>query len=303
MIISIYFRWKKVGEISDLWCFPIKSCGPISMKEIECRKLGPESGYLRDRVFMIVRKSADKSNCHECVTARTYPKMVLISPKIEGSFMTVSAPGMKELKIDIGKLYDSKNKIKTTIWSNEAECVDIGDEAARWFSKFILGENDGMRFVFYPSENPKPEIKDKKYLFEQADQKDTGALHDETSFMMMNQGSFDDLNTKIDFTVSPLQYRPNFVVKGPAAWEEDKWNWIKIGDKTIFKAVQPCIRCVLTNIDPVKGERHPEMEPLKTLKTFRSFEKIAKNGPYFGIHLGLRGKEGNVKVGDEVYVA
>lgn len=118
--------------------------------------------------------------------------------------------------------------------------------------------------------------------------------------MLMNQGSFDDLNRRLDKPVTALQYRPNFVVKGPAAWDEDSWKWIKIGEKTIFRKNQPCIRCVLTNIDPKPGERNPDMQPLKTLKEFRVFPEIAAS-PYFGIHLGVR-QMGRVRLGDDVYV-
>lgn len=118
----------------------------------------------------------------------------------------------------------------------------------------------------------------------------------------MNQGSFDDLNTRLDSKVTPLQYRPNFVVKGPAAWEEDNWKWIKIGEKAIFKVNQPCLRCIETNIDPKTGERGLEMQPLKTLKEFRMFPEISKTSPYFGIHLGVRQK-GQIKLGDDIFVA
>lgn len=237
----------------------------------------------------------------ECVTARTYPKMVKIMPKVEGKILTVTAPGMTDLRVEIDKLYSLKNTIKVKVWKDDAVCIDCGDEAADWFSKAILDESEGLRFAFYPSDEPKPEIQERGYLFGTPDRKDTGTLHDETSYMLMNQGSFDDLNKKLEKQVVPLQYRPNFVVQGPAAWEEDNWKWIKIGDATIFKYVQPCIRCILTNIDPSTGERTPNMQPLKTLNTFRAFKEIATNGPYFGVHLGVR-KEGQVKVGDDVYV-
>lgn len=283
-----------MGEISKIYCFPVKSCGPIILDEINCGLLGPNIGHMRDRVFMVVRPSG------EYVTARTYPKMVLIMPKIEGDAMTLAAPGMQEIKINIGELYTSDRTIKITLFGNDASCIDCGDNVAQWFSKYILGENEGFRFVFYPSAEPKPVIRNKNYLFKQSDRMDSGALHDETSFMLMNQGSFDDLNMRIEQPVTPLQYRPNFVVEGPQAWEEDSWKWVKIGEETIFKNVQPCIRCVFTTIDPTTGVRHPKMEPLNTLKTFRTFEKIASN-PWFGIHLGIR-SNGKVKLGDDVYV-
>lgn len=278
-----------MGEISEIYCFAIKSCGPIVLDEINCGLLGPYIGELRDRVFVVVRQSG------EFVSARTYPKMVLIMPRVDGDVMTVTAPGMEEININIRNLYASDNFVKITVHKEEANCVDCGDEAAQWFTKYILGENEGLRLVFYPSSEPKPAVKDRKI-----EHKDTGALHDETSYMLMNQASLDDLNARIEKSVTLLQYRPNFVVKGPEAWAEDSWKWVKIGNETIFKNVQPCIRCIFTNIDPVSGERNPKMEPLKTLRTFRTFEKIAAD-PWFGIHLGIR-SNGKVKLGDDVYV-
>lgn len=263
------------------------------MDEFYCGRIGPMVDHLRDRMFMLTNASG------ECITARTYPKMTRIIPKVEGTLMTLSAEGSKVFEVDIEQLYKSSNFINVKIWKDDAICVDCGDEAAKWFSKCILGKDEGLRLVFYHSDQPKPVIQDRKYLFEHAPQKDTGTLHDETSFMLMNQGSFDDLNTRIENSVEALQYRPNFLVKGPLAWEEDNWKWIKIG-QVVFKNVQPCIRCILTNIDPSTGERNPRMEPLNTLKTYRAFESIA-SGPWFGIHLGVR-IEGNVKLGDEVYV-
>lgn len=264
------------------------------MDEINCGKLGPYVGELRDRVFMVVRSGG------EFVTARTYPKMVLIMPKVEGDEMTLTAPDMEEITINIRSCYTSDHVVRLTIRKDQADCIDCGNEAAQWFSKYILGENEGLRLVFYPSSEPKPVIGDKQFLFKQAEQRDSGALHDEASFLLMNQASFDDLNTRIVKPVVPLQYRPNFVVKGPQAWGEDSWKWVKIGNETIFKNVQPRILCILTNIDPVTGERHPKMEPLNTLKSFRKFEEMAPN-PWFGIHLGIR-SNGKVKLGDEVYV-
>lgn len=226
--------------------------------------------------------------------------MVLISPKIENKILTVTAVGMPDLVIDIEKLHTLKETIEVTIWVDTAACIDCGDQAAKWFSKVILGEDQGFRFAFYPSNEPKPVINDKKYLFEQADKIDSGALHDETSFMLMNQGSFDDLNTRIEKPVDALQYRPNFLVKGAAPWDEDNWKWIKIGEQVLFRNVQPCIRCIFTNIDPTTGERNAKMEPLTTLRKFRVFKDVS-NDPYFGIHLGIR-QYGKVKVGDTIYV-
>lgn len=40
----------------------------------------------------------------------------------------------------------------------------------------------------------------------------------------------------------PLQFRPNIVIKGPEAYAEDNWKWIRVGDDAIFRGSRPCIR-------------------------------------------------------------
>lgn len=296
-VLKYFFRWKKVGEINgDMWIFPIKSCGPLVVNEFDCGKLGPVNIF-RDRTFMLVRASNN-----EFVTARTYPRMVLIKPEIKNEFiLSLSAPGMDDIIIDIEAFKDSKAKITASVWKDKAPVIDCGDEIAKWFSQFLLEKDDGFRLVYYPSENPKPYISKRIKKFPAASGIDTGTLHDETSYMLMNSDSFDDLNKKIEKQVMPLQFRPNFVVKGPKAWEEDSFHWIKIGEQAVFKKLEPCLRCMLTTIDPLTGERNKNEEPIKTLKTFRLFNEIGKS-PVFGVHLGLRAA-GKVKSGDAVYVS
>lgn len=86
--------------------------------------------------------------------------------------------------------------------------------------------------------------------------------------MMINEGSITELNSRIDTPVTPMFFRPNFVVKGPPAFAEDDFNWVKIGDDTIFKVVMQCTRCVFTTIDPETGTKNSGGEPLKTLKRY-----------------------------------
>lgn len=81
----------------------------------------------------------------------------------------------------------------------------------------------------------------------------------------MNEASIADLNTRLEDQVTPLHFRPNFIVKGAEALDEDTWDWIKIGP-VIFRNVKPCTRCIFTTIDPDAGIKNNETEPLKTLK-------------------------------------
>lgn len=229
------FRWRKVGEVTDLLCFPIKSCGVIRLDEFECEQIGLQKGNIRDRTFMVVRTDG------EFVTGRTYPKLVQVSPQIEGDEMILSAPGMIDLTVDFARLF-TVTPIKANVWGQTVDAVDCGEEAARWFSRYILQEDFGFRFVFYPSSLPTREVRPKNKIFDTTVQDDTGALHDATSFVLINENSINELNSRVNIPVTPSQFRPNIVIKGPSAFEEDDWKWVKIGDEVIFRNVKPCTR-------------------------------------------------------------
>lgn len=65
-------EWRKVGELSDLFVYPVKSLGLVRVNSMECTKLGLKSGWLRDRTLMVI-----DLNGH-FVTARQWPKMVQV---------------------------------------------------------------------------------------------------------------------------------------------------------------------------------------------------------------------------------
>lgn len=99
------------------------------------------------------------------------------------------------------------------------------------------------------------------------------------------------------------RFRPNLVVAGTEAWEEDGWRRIRVGELT-FRAVKLCGRCVVTTTDQESGERTGQ-EPLRTLRKHHRFDKQA----VFGVNLiperpaGVNGDVlGTVRVGDEVTV-
>jgi uncharacterized protein YcbX len=58
----------------------------------------------------------------------------------------------------------------------------------------------------------------------------------------------------------------SIVVDGPAAFAEDKWDKIAIGDIRL-RVVKPCSRCKIPNTDQETAE--VTKEPAETLKKFR----------------------------------
>ena len=84
----------------------------------------------------------------------------------------------------------------------------------------------------------------------------------------MNLSSVEDLNTRLERPVDPLQFRGNFQLKMDIgeAYAEDNWQWIRIGEDTVFRNVAPCLRCIFPNINVMTAERDPDGQPLKKLK-------------------------------------
>lgn len=93
------------------------------------------------------------------------------------------------------------------------------------------------------------------------------------------------------------QFRPNLVVSGASAWEEDRWKVIRIGD-VVFDVVKPCSRCIFTTVSPEKGKTSGR----RTIKTLQSFRTAQDNGDVdFGQNLIAR-NSGVIRVGDEVEI-
>ncbi|XP_055911119.1 mitochondrial amidoxime-reducing component 1-like [Eupeodes corollae] len=296
----IPIKWRKVGTLDQLYFIPIKSCRPIELDEAFCENLGLRKDDIKDRALMVIEKSG------QVITSRTYPKMFKIIPKIVSrSELVLSAPGMEDTHFDYADL-DTKSSvstIKALIYGFHADVLECGEIYNKWFSQYILGEPEGLRLVYYPHQNATRPI-GRFYKEGIYTKQDTGTFQDMSSFNLINNVSVDELNTRLrdDEQVPLLQFRSNFYVKntGPA-FAEDNWKWVRIGNEVVFRNIGPCYRCIVPNINPYTSERHPEGEPLKTLKTYRVFPGSKYDSPVMGIQLGLR-NNGSVRKGDCVYV-
>jgi uncharacterized protein YcbX len=94
------------------------------------------------------------------------------------------------------------------------------------------------------------------------------------------------------------RFRPSLVVTGCAAFAEDEWTRITIGNVQ-FRAGGPCGRCVVTTTDQQTSARGHE--PLRTLATFRR-DPAEPSSLNFGQNLIHETKSGELHVGDVVTV-
>jgi uncharacterized protein YcbX len=90
------------------------------------------------------------------------------------------------------------------------------------------------------------------------------------------------------------RFRPNVVVSGPPAFDEDRYRTLLLGD-VHFDAAKDCDRCVVTTLE--EGTGRASKEPLRTLATFRRWDGAV----WFGVNLiPLCG--GSLRVGEPLTV-
>src|SRR5438477_7830 len=83
--------------------------------------------------------------------------------------------------------------------------------------------------------------------------------------------TLDDLNSRLARPVPMTSFRPNLVVAGAEAFAEDQWRRLRIGE-VMFEVAKPCTRCIFTTVDPERGEKSADREPLLTLAKYRRFD-------------------------------
>ena len=258
-------------EVSELFIYPIKSLGGISVSTA----VVTDRGLQYDRRWIL----ADSSN--EFMTQREFAEMALLQVEILEDGLKVFHK-KKETSILI-PFEPTSETISVQVWSDRCKGIVVDKKSSEWFSD-VLGKY--CRLVYMPEETKRKV--DGRYALN----KEITNFSDGYPFMTIGQSSLDDLNSRLEEKLPINRFRPNIVFTGGAAYEEDGWAHFTINDIN-FYGVKLCARCAITTInqDNIKKGK----EPLKTLATYR--EK--NNKIYFGQNL-LHYGEGALRVGDEV---
>jgi len=119
------------------------------------------------------------------------------------------------------------------------------------------------------------------------------AFGDAAALLVTNAASLDALNAALQAPVPMDRFRPNIVVDGAAAFAEDGWSQLRIGN-AVLAPVHACGRCEVTTIDQELGAALGD-EPLRTLSRIR----VREGEPVFGVRYAVQ-RPGRVRVGDGV---
>jgi uncharacterized protein YcbX len=263
--------------LSEIFIYPIKSLGGISLSDSKVEKRGLQF----DRRMMLV----DEAGIF--ITQREFPQMALLKTKIIDNNLEVThSSSNHSIILPLNSDNNTKSdRIKVIIWDDECEALIVSKEADEFFSEMI---GTKCRLVYMPESEKRIVDPKRKYVLDNH----IVSFADGYPFLIIGQSSLDELNRRLETPLPMNRFRPNFVFAGGEPFEEDDWKNILIGEIK-FRAVKPCARCVITTTDQETAIR--SQEPLKTLSTFRKIE----NKILFGMNL-ISYSEGFIKVGDRI---
>ncbi|HEX2617481.1 MAG TPA: MOSC N-terminal beta barrel domain-containing protein [Flavobacteriales bacterium] len=229
--------------LASIHRYPIKSLGGHALTEARLTPIGLE----HDRRWMLV----DAKGCF--ISQREVPLMALLHT-------APSANGFTVTDIRTGEAIELPWTItgpteKARVWDDVVEVVHAPHPFTHWFMQRLPRV---AALVYQPDSTHRPV--DPHYAQGQT------SLSDGFPYLIASQRSLDDLNARLPSPIPMDRFRPNLVVSGGQAFQEDGWRDIAIGTAR-FALVKPCARCVITTTDQRTAERGKE--PLRTLATFR----------------------------------
>lgn len=305
IFLSARLKPKVAAVVSEIWIYPVKSCKGIRFRS----SFIDQRGFLYDRLFAIV----DANN--KVITQRTHPLMALLSTKIDfdEDNMYLSATGMQDVLAVPLQQCDDAEIISVTVWSDACDAVDIGEDASSWLNECL--NSSGLRLVRMADSNVRFTPKDSEDLcgevgfadshpflaVSQASLNKLNAVMLERHRNRANASTFDDAEegNGLDGMSSPVpkksahddapvwasmmeNFRPNIVLEGCKAFEEDTWCDITFGstpfELSVLYRLEPCTRCKLPDNNPATGMFDPLASITRALKTFRRADTLGVEG-------------------------
>uniref|UniRef100_A0A914YDV8 Molybdenum cofactor sulfurase middle domain-containing protein n=1 Tax=Panagrolaimus superbus TaxID=310955 RepID=A0A914YDV8_9BILA len=143
-------EFKEVGNLKELFLYPIKSGKSMSVEWMDCLKNGGKFNENKDRHFLIVDEKAG----HLFLTARQYPKVVLIESEVTNDILTVKIPNGNTVKINL-KEVEARHDVRTGLlhFKQKQEGLDCGDEVGEFLENFLETKNKRrIRLLYFNSD-------------------------------------------------------------------------------------------------------------------------------------------------------
>ncbi len=271
------------AKIVELNLYPIKGCRGIALAQAQLPATGLETSGIGDREWVVVDAEG------EFLSQREYPKMALIETRLTPTSLLIKAPGMLLLEVP----FESEGDVlKVRVWDDKVSAVTQGEIADAWLTRFLETPARLMRFDYEGRRLAAHRYTgkfDAPYKFADA-----------FPLLVTNTASLAEINQRLQrhnhASVTMARFRPNIVLDGLPAFEEDYVKLLRVGTMQL-RPVKPCSRCSVPGVDPTTGELSPLVPDL--LASMRATD----DGVLFGVNaIILEGAGGVLRVGDDVEV-
>ena len=271
-------------KVAGLFSYPVKGCRVIAHASADVLA----SGIRHDREWMVVdtrRSPAIFLSQRECPVMATLTVTVTDSDGLlishNNDALVVPSPACNAL-------------LKVKVWNHETVALDAGEAASDWLNATLGMARGQLRLVRFH-----PEMRRDCNRLHAGDSDAHTFFADGYPLLVTNVESLADLNMRMrrDATnAMPMnRFRPNVVIAGLPAWDEDHINTLSIGE-VVLKLAKPCVRCQVTTTDQLSGAQLSD-EPLNTLAKFRNNPDLG--GVTFGWNAVVL-KSGRISVFDRV---
>jgi uncharacterized protein YcbX len=257
------------ARLREIALYPVKGCRGLSMRSAMLAPTGfaIETGgaaEVGDREWVVVDEGG------EFLSQREHPRMALIETTLTTTHLRLKAPGMLLLEVPFASEGDV---LDVQVWNDRVAAVTQGEIADMWLSRFLGVPARLMRFD--------PEARRNSNARYTAPLAAPYKFADAFAVLVTNQASLDDLNRRLAAVsaapVTMARFRPNIVLEGLAAYEEDYIRTLRIGD-VMLRAVKRCARCTVPGVDPDTGVESNVVPDL--LATYRR----TNDGVMFGVN-------------------
>ncbi|KAG8742537.1 hypothetical protein FRC10_001304 [Ceratobasidium sp. 414] len=311
-------------RITKLLVHPIKSCRGISLSESRYTPKG-----LQVWQYLIV-----EADTHKFITARQFPKMVLVETAIEpgetpllrvsfpkasgiSSFVTPLAPDSATLQ-SWELISDIEIWLDTGLNAYVAESLSPTEPSPSSLLSSFLG-----RDVLLVLKGPKRRAVETTSTHPDLDAE--VRFQDGFPLLLATTESLAAVQERVRHSANGVQgwkvggitprwqteelvmerFRPNIVLSGsPAPFDEDYWGDVQIGEDGaeggVVSVVGRCGRCLLPNVDTTTGVRDNAV-PFKVITKFRRVETLAGSTACFGVN-AVAQASGVFRVGDRLRV-
>ena len=265
-------------KVTAIYSYPVKSCRGTSVSSAGISPLGIDGD--RQLVMLSEGKFTNQARMAKLATVATR--------RIDSNTIEFEVGGRSL----VHKVSTDGAESQINFYGNDIAVVDQGSDLAELISTAIgKAVRVGALKETFQRSVPLEE-------FAVIDGISQSRFVDVAPILVTNTASLVDLNGRLENDVPMNRFRPNVVIEGLEAYEEDRIATLE-GDGWQLVRATHCERCATTCTDQETGER--ASEPLKTLKSYRHRENGYAGGVMFGAYVGVTG-EGMISVGDELRI-